>query len=713
MTIRDIAIAFGFTVDEASAKKAEGAVTKLKSFATKALATIGIGISLTQMNKLVEEWYSVNKVLANVNTQLKDQSAVQNRITEAANACRITYAEMCGYATSLVKTGSRFFSTVEDATDFLELANKAFKVSGASEAQMNSLNNVLKNTFQTGKLSAGGFNTIMQQSPDIIQYLADSLGVSMQQVKALGLSGSITAKQLKNAFTQSAEGIESAYGKLRLTVSDALRIIRNEFGTWLYQTDEGLNLTNDIAKFLIRAFRSLLGVLKALVNSFQRLVNLLGSTRRAAALVAAAVGAMIVAFKYDKIVAGIKAIGSAFAAGGGKIMLIVAAVLLCIAVLDDLIAFANGDDSFIGNLFEKFGVDAEELRKTLKDLFAMIKQVFGTIFQTVGKIIKTILPTLSKLLQAALTIISKMAQVNLTISAKAWEIIIELLDMLIPIIEMILELLDPILEVVMLIVDAAMMLVDVVMALIKPLLELISAILKPIMAIVKVLVQLLSNQLGQAFKFIANVVNNLIAGPLRGLLDFLGQIIKFISAVFTGDWETAWKALGNIPIAIINSIIGAFEGLINFFIGAINGITSALSSLWTWIGIPGIPAIPEVQFGRISYLAKGGYVDKNKPTPVVIGDNKQEGEIVSPISKMRDTVIDALRIFLGGATTRRKTETARAMEQNTINRNVTQNVYINNTFEGSRDVQKTAATAMKQTTSDTTGELARALAYAR
>ena len=713
MTIRDIAIAFGFTVDEASAKKAEGAVTKLKSFATKALATIGIGISLTQMNKLVEEWYSVNKVLANVNTQLKDQSAVQNRITEAANACRITYAEMCGYATSLVKTGSRFFSTVEDATDFLELANKAFKVSGASEAQMNSLNNVLKNTFQTGKLSAGGFNTIMQQSPDIIQYLADSLGVSMQQVKALGLSGSITAKQLKNAFTQSAEGIESAYGKLRLTVSDALRIIRNEFGTWLYQTDEGLNLTNDIAKFLIRAFRSLLGVLKALVNSFQRLVNLLGSTRRAAALVAAAVGAMIVAFKYDKIVAGIKAIGSAFAAGGGKIMLIVAAVLLCIAVLDGLIAFANGDDSFIGNLFEKFGVDAEELRKTLKDLFAMIKQVFGTIFQTVGKIIKTILPTLSKLLQAALTIISKMAQVNLTISAKAWEIIIELLDMLIPIIEMILELLDPILEVVMLIVDAAMMLVDVVMALIKPLLELISAILKPIMAIVKVLVQLLSNQLGQAFKFIANVVNNLIAGPLRGLLDFLGQIIKFISAVFTGDWETAWKALGNIPIAIINSIIGAFEGLINFFIGAINGITSALSSLWTWIGIPGIPEIPEVQFGRISYLAKGGYVDKNKPTPVVIGDNKQEGEIVSPISKMRDTVIDALRIFLGGATTRRKTETARAMEQNTINRNVTQNVYINNTFEGSRDVQKTAATAMKQTTSDTTGELARALAYAR
>lgn len=713
MTIRDIAIAFGFKVDETSAKKAEGAVTKLKSFATKALSAIGIGISLTQMNKLIEEWYSVSKVLANVNTQLKDQSAVQNKITEAANACRITYAEMCGYATSLVKTGSRFFSTVEDATEFLELANKAFKVSGASESQMNSLNNVLKNTFQTGKLSASGFNTIMQQSPDIIRYLADSLGISMQQVKALGLSGSITAKQLKNAFSQSAEGIESAYGKMRLTISDALRIIRNEFGTWLYQTDEGLNLTNSIAKLLVRAFRGLLGVLKALVNAFQRLVNMLGSTRRAAALVAAAVGAMIVAFNYDKIVAGIKAIGTALAAGGGKIMLIVAAVLLCIAVLDDLIAFANGDDSFIGTLFEKLGIDAEALRQSLQNLFSMYKKLFATIMPIIGKIINAILPALQKLFQAYFDLQAKLGRVQAEIVAKAIEIIVELLEMLIPIIEMVLELLDPILEVVMLIVDAVMMLVDVVMALIKPLLELISAILKPIMAIVKVLVGLLSNQLGGAFKFIANVVNNLIAGPLRGLLDFLGQIIKFISAVFTGDWETAWKALGNIPIAIINSIIGAFEGLINFFIGAINGITSALSSLWTWIGIPGIPAIPEVQFGRISYLAKGGYVEANKPTPVVIGDNKQEGEIVSPISKMRDTVIDALRIFLGGAVNRRKAETAQTLERQTINKSVTQNVNIYNTFEGSKDMQKTASTAMKKTTSDTTGELARALAYAR
>lgn len=713
MTIREIAIAFGFEVDSASEKKAEQTIGKLKSMATKALSAIGIGFSLVQMNKLVEEWYSVNKVLNTVNTELGSQKALQDRITEAANSCKLNYADMCNYVTDLVKTGSGFFSTAEDAADFLQLANQAFQVAGATESQIASLNGVLTTTFNTGKLSAGGFNTIMQASPDIIEYLSKSLGVSERQVKALGLSGSITAKQLYTAFRNSADGISASYENMRMTISDALRVIRNEFGTWLYQTDEGLQLTNSIAKIMLRAFRGLLGVLKALVNSFDRLVNLLGSARRAALLVASAVGAIVVAFKYDKIVAGIKAIGQALAAGGGKVLLVVAAILLCIAVLDDLIAFANGDDSFIGGLFEKMGIDAEELRQTLKELFDTLKQALGTLLTMVGKIIKAILPTLQKLLKAFLEIMSKIAQFQLTIATKAWEIVIELLEMLIPIIEMILELLDPILDVVMILVDVVMLLVDAVMALLKPLLELIGAILKPILAIVKVLVKMLEGSLGQAFKFIANVVNNLIAGPLRGLLDFLGQIIKFISAVFTGDWETAWKALGNIPIAIINSIIGAFEGLINFFIGAINGITSALSSLWTWIGIPGIPEIPDVSFGRISYLAQGGYVGPDNPMPVVIGDNKREGEIVSPVSKMRATVLDALKLFVGSSAGRRKNETAQTLGQQSITKNVTQNVNIYNTFEGSKDVQKTASTAMRQSSRDITSELANALAYAR
>lgn len=712
MTIRDIAIAFGFKSD-GSEKKVEKTIGSLKSMATKALAAIGIGFSLTKMNQMLEEWYSVNKVLATVNTGLRDQTEIQNRILSVANSCRVAYKDMCDYVNDLVKSGSKMFSTAEDAAAFLEIANKAFKTSGASASELGSLNNTLKSAFQTGKLSAGGFNTIMQQSPDIVQYLADSLGVSLQQVKALGLSGNITAKQLYSAFANSADLINERYEKMGLTISETFTVIRNEFGTWLSQMNEAYGITDSLSRLILRAFRWILSVVKSLVNWFDRLVAMFGSAKRAALVLATAIGAIVVAFKWEKIVSGLKAIAAAMTGVAGKVMLVVGAVLLVILLLDDLIAFANGDSSLIGEMFEKMGVDAEGLRSALKQLFDMFKQIFSMIMPVLQKLVQLVMPVLQKLMQAQLEIQSKIMEVVVQLATMVLGIVVELLEAILPLIETLFELLEPIFDLLMLIVDAVMLVIDAVMALIKPLLDLISEILKPIISIVRVIVDIFTGQLGGAFKFIASIVDNLVNGPLRGFLDFLGQIIKFISAVFTGDWETAWKALGNIPISIINGIIGAFESMINFFIGMINGITSALSSLWTWIGIPGIPEIPEVSLGRISYLAEGGYVEKDHPMPVVIGDNKKEGEIVSPVSKMRQAVIDALVAFSGKATAGQRGGAASTIDRQNTARTITQTVYMYNTFEGAKDIQRTTSKAMSQSARDLTGELADALAYLR
>ena len=49
----------------------------------------------------------------------------------------------------------------------------------------------------------------------------------------------------------------------------------------------------------------------------------------------------------------------------------------------------------------------------------------------------------------------------------------------------------------------------------------------------------------------------------------------------------------------------------------------------------------------------------------------------------------------------------------TSNRNITQNVEINNTFNGDKAIQKKAASAMDSSAKDATAELARGLAYAK
>ena len=53
------------------------------------------------------------------------------------------------------------------------------------------------------------------------------------------------------------------------------------------------------------------------------------------------------------------------------------------------------------------------------------------------------------------------------------------------------------------------------------------------------------------------------------------------------------------------------------------------------------------------------------------------------------------------------------MGSNSVSKSVVQNVNINNKFEGDRAGQQKSAAAMDKAAGDSTGEMARALAYAR
>lgn len=54
MTIRDIAVAFGFEVDKNSEKQAENSIKGVKNLASKLLGAIGIGFSIAGLSSLAE-----------------------------------------------------------------------------------------------------------------------------------------------------------------------------------------------------------------------------------------------------------------------------------------------------------------------------------------------------------------------------------------------------------------------------------------------------------------------------------------------------------------------------------------------------------------------------------------------------------------------------------------------------------------------------------
>ncbi len=151
---------------------------------------------------------------------------------------------------------------------------------------------------------------------------------------------------------------------------------------------------------------------------------------------------------------------------------------------------------------------------------------------------------------------------------------------------------------------------------------------------------------------ISNAVNSIKNGIINNFqtaYNRITSIFRNIGSFFSGIWnniKNTFSALGTkIGDAIsgavksgINGVLGMIEGVVNKFVNMINGAIDLINN------------IPGVSIGKLSQLnlprlAEGGYVKANTPQLAVIGDNKNQGEVVAPEDKMLDMILTALKMF--------------------------------------------------------------------
>ena len=171
-----------------------------------------------------------------------------------------------------------------------------------------------------------------------------------------------------------------------------------------------------------------------------------------------------------------------------------------------------------------------------------------------------------------------------------------------------------------------------------------------------------------AIKGLVTVIKNAIgtiSTIIGGIVDTLKAVLDFVTDGFTNGWNKAWqnlkKKFGEIWDGIkntiskpLNGILSGIETFINSIIKGLNVLIRAINKISfdvpEWV--PGIGGktlgfnLKEISSASIPRLATGGYVAANTPQLAIIGDNKREGEIVAPESKITEAVVAAFRQFL-------------------------------------------------------------------
>ena len=724
MTIRDIGILFGYKVDQASEQKVEGSIKSLKSMASKVLGAVGITLSVAgiksaidgcvevassieemqnkfdvvfgDMRNEVDKWaQEYSDAIGRNKNDIKTYLADQQNLLVGFGMTRQAGAEMAEQMTSLALDLASFGNMDETAS--VNAMTKA--VMGESEAAK-TLGAVLNDSTRAQAMATLGlkgtydkldqltkmqvnYQAILQQSPDAIGDCQRSLD-SYESTKMRYIA------KLKEIKTIVGQFFLPTYQKILSIGAKGLTMIRD----WLQKLTD--------------------------------LTDKLGGSQRVLSVLAAAFTAMLVAMNLKKIGAAINGftkLARAIGLGHGKALAFFAVFLLLALVIEDFISFMRGDKSLLGTMLERAGVDCEKLRQNIVGVWTKIKQAIGYIGEGVRNVVVPIFEGIRTAAVVAFEEIQKavakvapgIAQFFKELSSgkvdkKKWTDIGESIGRI---------------AVGVVAVIAAVKGISAIFGVITT----VISVVKAVISVIKL-----------AFVVVKSIITviKVVGAVISVLASAFGPVILAIAAAIAigvllwKNWDKIREAAGNLLEGIKATIGNVRDAIVTGIQAAIDWITSLPAEALKWGSdiIDGIVSGIQSAVGRVGEAVKG-VADKIKS---FLGFSEPED---GPLSDFHTYMPDMIDLMASGITSGKKKvkdalegmtgemsviakanvvskATGRgATGRTTGGRTVTQNVNINNQFNGDRAGQQKSSEAMDKAAGDATGEMARALAFAK
>lgn len=161
------------------------------------------------------------------------------------------------------------------------------------------------------------------------------------------------------------------------------------------------------------------------------------------------------------------------------------------------------------------------------------------------------------------------------------------------------------------------------------------------------------NTIKGVFETVFKVIGDIISGFLKAI----GGVIDFLTGVFKGDWKKAWHGVFDILEGVWQMIWGCIKGVVNLIIDGINALVGGIYTVFATIanvigeaaGVIGDVFGQDWSFSMptewtpVPKLATGTVVPANYGEfAAILGDNKREPEIVSPLSTMKQAMREVL-----------------------------------------------------------------------
>ncbi|EAV0059183.1 tape measure protein [Salmonella enterica] len=217
----------GMEVGFKRADKAASSLTSSFGSLSRVATSLMAILSVQQVSQYADAWTTLNNKLANALRPSERLVDVTERVFNITQQTRGSLDATASLYARLERATREYGTSADDLAKLTTIINQGFVVSGATAQEAENAIIQLSQGLASGALRGEEFNSVNEQGNRLIVALADSMGVSVGEMRSMAAAGKLTTDVVVNGLLSQGAEIGSEFANTTTTISQALQVAGN------------------------------------------------------------------------------------------------------------------------------------------------------------------------------------------------------------------------------------------------------------------------------------------------------------------------------------------------------------------------------------------------------------------------------------------------------------------------------------------------------
>lgn len=258
----------GFDAADDAAQSLSSSLGELSKIAAAVMAIL----SVNQISQYADAWTELNNKLANALRPNEELVDVTERVFNITQQTRSSLEATASLYARLERATRQYGTSAQDLVKLTTIINQGFVVSGATAEEAENAIIQLSQGLASGALRGEEFNSVNEQGNRLIVALADSMGVTIGQMRQLAAEGKLTTDVVVNGLLSQGATIGAEFAKTTTTISQAMQVAGNNI-TKFFGESSSVKTTVAIFNTAIIAMSDNIGGLSAVLTAVAALMG--------------------------------------------------------------------------------------------------------------------------------------------------------------------------------------------------------------------------------------------------------------------------------------------------------------------------------------------------------------------------------------------------------------------------------------------------------